>query len=112
MTYIIKTFKLLKRILFKNKMKKKAKDKKVVKKIKKIKKVIKPKKLVKHVKKVVKKILLKKEVKKEINYIEVKVKCAECGKEVKIVTLEGTDNSDYLCPKCTTGDFFEDDDEG
>ena len=96
-------------------MKKKVK-KKEVKKIKKVKKVNKIKKQVKIVKKAVKKIEIKREVKKEpkkeINYIEVKVKCAECGKEVKIVTLEGTDNSDYLCPKCTTGDFFEDDDEG
>lgn len=47
----------------------------------------------------------------EATYIEERVKCAECGKEQKIVTLEGTDNSEYLCPKCSTGDFMDDDDE-
>jgi Zn finger protein HypA/HybF involved in hydrogenase expression len=48
----------------------------------------------------------------EAEYIEIKVKCTECGKEMKIVTLTGTDTSDYLCPKCSTGDFLADEDEG
>lgn len=48
----------------------------------------------------------------DINYIEQKVKCSECGKEVKIVTLEGADNSEYLCPKCSSGEFLDDEDEG
>ena len=41
----------------------------------------------------------------EANYIEIKVKCAECGKEIRIITLEGTDTSEFLCPKCSTGEF-------
>jgi hypothetical protein len=48
---------------------------------------------------------------KEISYVELRVKCNECGKESKIVILEGSDTSDYLCPKCSTGDFFEEDDD-
>ena len=47
----------------------------------------------------------------EANYIEVKAICAECNKEVKIVTIEGTDLSDYLCPRCSSGEFADDDDD-
>ncbi len=47
----------------------------------------------------------------EVNYVEEKVKCAECGRVMKIVTIEGTDNSEYLCPKCSSGDMFEEEDE-
>ena len=41
----------------------------------------------------------------DINYVEVKVTCTDCGKELKIVTLEGTDTSDYLCPRCSAGEL-------
>ncbi|NTV23129.1 MAG: hypothetical protein HGA85_02000 [Nanoarchaeota archaeon] len=47
----------------------------------------------------------------ERNYVEIKLKCTECGKDCKIVTIEGSDNANYLCPKCSTGDFFEEDDD-
>lgn len=47
----------------------------------------------------------------EVNYVEKEVQCVECGKKMKIVTIEGTDNSEYLCPKCSAGDFIEEDDE-
>jgi DNA-directed RNA polymerase subunit RPC12/RpoP len=47
----------------------------------------------------------------DINYVEKKVKCAECGKELKIVVLEGTDTSEYLCPKCSVGDTLLGDDD-
>jgi DNA-directed RNA polymerase alpha subunit len=53
----------------------------------------------------------KKESREDITYVELTVKCTECGKEVKIVTLEGSDTSEYLCQKCSTGDFLEEDDE-
>ena len=46
-----------------------------------------------------------------MNYVEVKVKCEECGKESRIVVLEGTDTSEWLCPKCSVGDFTEEDDD-
>jgi Zn finger protein HypA/HybF involved in hydrogenase expression len=42
----------------------------------------------------------------DITYVEVKVICTECGKELKIITLEGTDTTDYLCPKCSSGEFY------
>ena len=41
----------------------------------------------------------------DLNYVEVKVNCAECDKELKIVVLEGEDTSEYLCPKCSSGEF-------
>jgi Zn finger protein HypA/HybF involved in hydrogenase expression len=41
----------------------------------------------------------------ELNYVEMKVKCIECERELKIVALEGTDHSDYLCPSCSSGEF-------
>ena len=47
----------------------------------------------------------------EATYVEEKVTCIECGKELKVVVLEGTDLSDYLCPKCSTGDIAIDDDD-
>jgi Zn finger protein HypA/HybF involved in hydrogenase expression len=47
----------------------------------------------------------------DLNYVEARAKCTECGKEVKIVTLEGTDFSEYLCPKCSSGDLFAEDEE-
>ena len=47
----------------------------------------------------------------EVNYVEVKAKCVECGQEVKIVVLEGTDTSEYLCPKCSSGEFPADDED-
>jgi len=48
----------------------------------------------------------------DLNYVEKKARCTECGKEVKIVILDGEDTSEYLCPKCSTGDFFEEEEEG
>jgi len=47
----------------------------------------------------------------EIEYVELKVKCAECGKEMRLVTVEGTDTSDYLCPQCSAGEFNIDTEE-
>lgn len=47
----------------------------------------------------------------EVNYVEEKVICIECGKEMKIVTIEGADNSEYLCPKCSSGEFIEEEEE-
>ena len=41
----------------------------------------------------------------ELNYVEHIVKCTDCDKEMKVVALEGTDFSDYLCPKCSAGEF-------
>jgi DNA-directed RNA polymerase subunit RPC12/RpoP len=78
---------------------------------KKQKKQIVKKKQVTQEKKMQKKETPKKANREDINYIEVAVKCAECGKEVRIVTLEGSDNSEYLCQKCSSGEFFEEDDE-
>jgi len=53
----------------------------------------------------------RRETKEDINYVELSVRCTECNKEVKIVTLEGSDNSEYLCQKCSSGEFLEEDDE-
>jgi hypothetical protein len=93
---------------------KKAKPAKVVK-VKAAKKqkkqIVKKKQVVQEQKKMQKKETPKKANREDINYIEVAVKCAECGKEVRIVTLEGSDNSEYLCQKCSSGEFFEEDDE-
>ncbi|MEM3374494.1 MAG: hypothetical protein QW757_04225 [Candidatus Woesearchaeota archaeon] len=47
----------------------------------------------------------------ELNYVEEEVTCVECGKVMKIVTIEGTDNSEYLCPKCSSGEFVEEEEE-
>ena len=47
----------------------------------------------------------------ELNYVEVKATCVECEQIVKVVVLEGTDMSEYLCPKCSTGEELEDDDD-
>ena len=43
-------------------------------------------------------------------YVELKVKCSDCDKEMRVVTMERTDFSDYLCPKCSAGEFDFDDD--
>ncbi len=111
------------------KPKKTQKKKTVQKKVKKQVKPIKKSKVAKAMKTVVKKQrrqtkqvikkkpimpekkIQRKESKDDINYVEVKVKCTECGKEVKIVTFEGSDNSEYLCQKCSTGEFLDDDDD-
>ncbi len=53
----------------------------------------------------------RKEAKEDIIYAEVKVNCTECGKECRVVVLEGTDMSEYLCQKCSTGDFLDEDDD-
>jgi hypothetical protein len=85
--------------------------KKVIKKQKKeLKSIAKTKKTVTQEQKKVQKPQ-RRESKEDINYVEVTVKCAECGKEVRIVTLEGSDNSEYLCQKCSSGEFLEEDDE-
>ena len=47
----------------------------------------------------------------DLNYTEVKVKCSDCGKELRVVVMEGTDTSDYLCPRCSSGDLFDNDDD-
>jgi Zn finger protein HypA/HybF involved in hydrogenase expression len=46
-----------------------------------------------------------------MEYVEVKVKCEECGKLSKIVVLEGTDTSEYLCPKCSVGDYADEEED-
>ncbi|MFH2020876.1 MAG: hypothetical protein ABIJ34_05650 [archaeon] len=46
----------------------------------------------------------------ELNYIEVKAKCVECEQLVSVVVIEGTDMSEYLCPKCSSPDGLEDED--
>ena len=47
----------------------------------------------------------------DLNFVEVKVNCSECGKELKIVIMEDSDTSDFLCPKCSSGEFGYDIDE-
>ncbi|MBN1503126.1 hypothetical protein JW930_06275 [Candidatus Woesearchaeota archaeon] len=44
----------------------------------------------------------------DFSYQEVKVVCSNCGKELKIITYGGFDTADYLCPKCSVGEaYFE-----
>ena len=39
------------------------------------------------------------------DFVEIKVKCVECGSEAMLVTLEGYDHSDYVCNKCSFGEI-------
>ncbi len=102
-----------KRIVHKAAKRPTPKKQKVVKKkpVKKVHKIVKP--VIKAKKPEEQKKMQKTQPKKEadINYVEVTVNCTECGKEVKIVTLEGSDNSEFLCQKCSSGEFFEEEDE-
>ena len=44
-------------------------------------------------------------------YIEVEADCIECGKKIRTVVVEGTDMSNFLCPRCESGEFVMDSDE-
>ncbi len=48
---------------------------------------------------------------KEVDFEEVELVCTICGKPVKQVIYSGYDTSDFVCPKCTSGDFGDDDDD-
>lgn len=41
----------------------------------------------------------------ELTFVEVKVNCSACGKELKIVKLESSDTSEFLCPRCSSGEY-------
>ena len=47
----------------------------------------------------------------DLNYIEIRVNCAECARESRIVVLEGTDTTEWLCPKCSIGDFGDEEED-
>ena len=44
-------------------------------------------------------------------YTEVIATCVECGKDIKKVVLEGSDISEFLCPKCSMGELIMDSEE-
>ncbi len=44
-------------------------------------------------------------------YVEVEAVCAECEKKIKTVVLEGTDMSNFLCPRCESGEQVMDSEE-
>lgn len=44
-------------------------------------------------------------------YVEVEATCVECGNKIKTVVLEGTDMTNFLCPRCESGEFVMDSDE-
>ncbi len=44
------------------------------------------------------------------DFLEVKAVCSNCGKEVKLITYRDSDLSEYLCPKCTFGEAYFDQD--
>ena len=41
-------------------------------------------------------------------YVEKTVKCVECEKEFKIVALEDSDDSDFICQRCSFGEIDDD----
>ncbi|MBT3720079.1 hypothetical protein HN789_05045 [archaeon] len=41
-------------------------------------------------------------------YTELTATCVECGKDIKTVVMEGSDLIDYLCPRCSSGEFVMD----
>jgi hypothetical protein len=44
----------------------------------------------------------------EFDYQEVKAICENCGREVRVIAYKDTDLTEYLCPKCCSGDaYFE-----
>ena len=44
-------------------------------------------------------------------YVEVEAVCAECGKKIRTVVLGGTDVSNFLCPRCESGEQVMDSEE-
>ena len=44
-------------------------------------------------------------------YVEVEAVCVECGKKIKTIVLEGTDTTNFLCPRCEAGEVVMDSEE-
>lgn len=44
-------------------------------------------------------------------YVEVEAVCAECGKKIRTIVLEGTDMTNFLCPRCESGELEMDSEE-
>ena len=40
-----------------------------------------------------------------MDYEEKTVECIECQKVMKIVTVSGQDDEDFLCPQCEAGEI-------